>query len=58
MKNKGLKLVFIFDHYQSEGRLMRHLIKTESKNLEMTAGRSCLNGTNMIQTFQLERATM
>lgn len=36
-KNKGLKLVPMFDHRQSEGRLMRHLIEAESKNLETTA---------------------
>lgn len=58
MKNKGLKLVLVVDHNQSEGRLMRHLINTESKNLETTARHARLNGTNMVQNFQDERATM
>lgn len=57
-KNKGLKRVLIFDHHQSEGRLMRHLIKTESKNLEKTARRAQLNATNMVETLQHDRATM
>lgn len=57
-KNKGLKLVPMFDHSQSEGRLMRHLIEAESKNLETTARHVRLSGTNMVRTFRHERAAM
>lgn len=57
-KNKELKRVLIFDHHQSERRLMRHLIKTESKNLKKTARRAHLNATNMVETLQHDRATM
>lgn len=57
-KNKGLKLVLMLDHRQSEGRLMRHLIEAESKNLETTARHARLSGANMVRTFRHERATM